>query len=108
MVDLKWNRKFALDMAGDDEDFLAELLVLFREETAKDLARIKKAVDENDLVSSGVAAHNIKGAASSLGITAIHEIVIEIEKAGKAGALDEVAKHLPELENLTNQLETLK
>jgi len=64
MADLEWDRDFALEQSGDDEEMLAELLVLFRDSSASDLARI------NDALAAGKAA-------------------AELEKKGRAGDLSQ-------------------
>jgi HPt (histidine-containing phosphotransfer) domain-containing protein len=87
MVDLGWDRNFALEQSGDDEEILEELLELFRDSSASDLAKIKKGIDDKNLEEVADAAHSIKGAAASLGIEGISIVAAEIEKNGRAGDL---------------------
>ncbi|MDH3360625.1 MAG: Hpt domain-containing protein [Desulfobulbaceae bacterium] len=88
MAALQWDRAFALEQAGDDEEMLAELLDLLCSSAADDIAKIKTAMDGGDPVAMGNGAHSIKGAAASLGIVQIAKLAESMEKAGRAGDLD--------------------
>lgn len=88
MAELNWDRAFALEQAGDDEELLDELVDLFHDSSAADLARIKEGAANGDVNAMGDASHSIKGAAASLGIDGIRAIASDIEKAGRAGDLD--------------------
>lgn len=100
MADLDWDRNFALEQAGDDEEMLAELLVLFRDSSASDLARINEGLAKEDPMAVADAAHSIKGASASLGVEGVRKVVAELEKNGRAGDLSsgrELAAQLAEL-----------
>ena len=100
MVDLDWDRNFALEQSGDDEEMLAELLVLFRDSSASDLARINDGLAGKDPVAVADAAHSIKGASASLGGEGGRKIAAELEKKGLANDLSqgrELAVQLAEL-----------
>ncbi|OGR00296.1 MAG: histidine kinase [Deltaproteobacteria bacterium RIFOXYD12_FULL_55_16] len=97
MADLEWDRNFALEQAGDDEEMLAELLLLFHDSSASDLARIKAGLAAKDAVAVADAAHSIKGASASLGVEGVRRIASELEKKGRASDLsqtDELAARL--------------
>ena len=89
MADLDWDRNFALEQSGDDEEMLAELLVLFRDSSASDLARINDGLAAEDAAAVADAAHSIKGASASLGVEGVRKITAEIEKQGRAGDLSQ-------------------
>ena len=89
MTDLDWDRDFALEQAGDDEEMLAELLVLFRDSSDSDLARINDGLAAEDAVAVADAAHSIKGAAARLGVEGVRKIATELEKKGRAGDLSQ-------------------
>lgn len=108
MAELQWDRKFALEQAGDDEEILAELLELFRHSSRSDLDKIRAGAAAGDPVAMGEAAHSIKGAAASLGVEAVRVLAYEIEKAGRGGDLAGALRHLPPLEELVNQLDVMK
>ena len=89
MADLEWDRDFALEQSGDDEEMLAELLVLFRDSSASDLARINDALAAGKAVAVADAAHSIKGASASLGVEGVRKIAAELEKKGRADDLSQ-------------------
>ena len=89
MAELDWDRDFALEQAGDDEEMLAELLVLFRDSSASDLARINDGLVAEDPVAVADAAHSIKGASASLGVEGVRKVAAELEKQGRANDLSQ-------------------
>ena len=100
MADLDWDRNFALEQSGDDEEMLAELLVLFRDSSASDLARINDGLTAEDAVAVADAAHSIKGASASRGVEGVRKIAAELEKKGRANDLfqgKELATQLAQL-----------
>jgi HPt (histidine-containing phosphotransfer) domain-containing protein len=99
MVDLQWDRAFALEQSADDEEVLAELLDLFNTSSSSDLDKIHLALDEADPEALMKAAHSMKGAAASLGIDGVRELAYELETAGREGSL-EVGDTVSELEEL--------
>jgi HPt (histidine-containing phosphotransfer) domain-containing protein len=100
---LHWDRDFALEQAGQDEELLAELLMLFNDTSSEDLIKIQEAYKEEDPHGMGDAAHSIKGAAASLGIEDIRQVAHELEKAGRSGDLAGAKSHLPNLETLISK-----
>ncbi|MEA2085352.1 MAG: Hpt domain-containing protein [Thermodesulfobacteriota bacterium] len=108
MVDLQWDRDFAFEQSGEDEELLAELLELFTDSAASDLEKIKQGINTQDAEAVGDAAHSIKGAAASLGVEGIRAAAYEIEKAGRAGDLDAVSRSVRDLEAMVMQIKDLK
>ena len=107
MSDLIWDREFALEQAGQDEELLAELVQLFNDTSAEDLLKIKAALTAGDAQGMGDAAHSIKGAAASLGIEDIRKAAHEVETSGRNGDIENARASLPDLENLLAQFESL-
>ncbi|MDG4476125.1 Hpt domain-containing protein [Thiovibrio frasassiensis] len=89
MADLEWDRNFALEQSGDDEEMLAELLVLFRDSSASDLARINAGLAAENPVMVADAAHSIKGASASLGVEGVRKVASELERIGRLGDLSQ-------------------
>lgn len=108
MKDLQWNREFALEQAGEDEELLAELLELLISASGADLARIKQGYQEQDAGKMADAAHSIKGAAASLGIEEFRQTASALEQAGRSGDLAGAFALLPALEDIISQLADLK
>jgi HPt (histidine-containing phosphotransfer) domain-containing protein len=105
MADLDWDRNFALEQAGDDEEMLAELLVLFHDSSASDLARINGGLAAGDSVAVADAAHSIKGASASLGVEGVRKIAAELEKKGRAGDLSQGGELAAQLAALLKDFE---
>ena len=99
MSELKWDREFALEQAGQDEELLAELVQLFIETSVEDLGKIQAALSAGDAQGMADAAHSIKGAAASLGIEDIRKAAHEIEKAGRNEEIEKASGSLPDLTN---------
>jgi len=97
MEDLQWDRSFALEQAGDDEEILEELLTLYRDSSAADLGKIEEGLKAGNAEAVADAAHSIKGASASLGIEAIRQLAHDIEKAGRSGDLDFIRNNLQKL-----------
>ena len=108
MVDLGWDRNFAFEQSGDDEEILEELLGLFRDSSSSDLVKIEKALTDQDSGGVADAAHSIKGAAASLGIEGVRIVTADIEKNGRAGDLGSVPDLLLTLKALLVEAADIK
>ena len=106
MSELIWDREFALEQAGQDEELLAELVQLFNDTSADDLAKIQAALSAGDAQGMADAAHSIKGAAASMGIEDIRKAAHEIEKSGRNEDVDSAGAGLPGLEDLLGQFKS--
>ena len=102
MADLDWDRNFALEQAGDDEEMLAEWLVLFHDSSASDLARINEGLAQEDAMAVADAAHSIKGASASLGVEGVRKVAAELEKNGRASDLSQGRELAAQLAALLN------
>jgi PAS domain S-box-containing protein len=80
-----------LDMVGGDEKFLLNLLVMFREDNAATLTQIESKIIMSQLQEAGKLVHRIKGAAGSVGATAIYAIAASLESSLMQGHLDQQA-----------------
>jgi HPt (histidine-containing phosphotransfer) domain-containing protein len=107
MNTLKWDKAFALEQAADDAELLAELLEIFKESLQSDLDLIEQGLAEESTAKVMGAAHSIKGAAASLGILGIQEIVTEVETDSRAGSLDVGRAKIKALQSLLTELQTL-
>ena len=107
-MSLGWDRDFALEQAGDDNELLAELLDLLRMSSAGDLEKIKAASAAGDHEAMSDAAHSIKGAAASMGLVGLRDVAYEIEKKGRDGNLAGADSHVSELEGFVSELDSLE
>lgn len=107
MVELQWNRDFALEQVADDEELLDELLALFKESSASDLEQLRQAVAVDDPAAVLRAAHSLKGASASLGLEGIRQLAVAMENDGRNGSVTVTAAKLSDLALLLTQLDTL-
>ncbi len=107
MDDLKWNKEFALDQAADDEELLQELIEIFKESSASDLANLKQGISKSDADMGRSSSHSIKGAAASLGLEGIRDLTAAIEEDCREGSLKVAEEKIADLENLLSLLQKL-
>ncbi len=107
MNDLCWNKEFAMGQVDNDEELLQELIMIFKDSSASDLAILIQAVEKGNLTEAGGASHSIKGAAASLGLEAIRDVAQLIEKDCREGSLAVAREKLPQLETLLAQMREL-
>jgi histidine phosphotransfer protein HptB len=107
MSKLKWDKNFALEQAADDAELLQELLVIFKESFRSDIHLIEQGLAEEEAAKVCRAAHSIKGAAASLGIIGIHEVVLAIEQESRTGGLVIARENLSLLKSMHGELENL-
>ena len=104
---LKWDKEFALEQAADDAELLEELLEIFKESFQADLLQIEQGLAEGSAGKIAAAAHSIKGAAASLGILGIKELVMQIEKESRAGGVEIVRQKFVALCLLLQEIQEL-
>jgi HPt (histidine-containing phosphotransfer) domain-containing protein len=96
-----------MEQVDNDEELLQELILIFKESSVSDMAKLIQAVEKKDTAEVRGAAHSIKGAASSLGLEAIRDVALVIEKDCREGSLVVAREKLPELERLLGLLREL-
>lgn len=100
MNDLCWNKEFAMGQVDNDEELLQELITIFQDSSAADMAILTQAVEKGDPAEARGASHSIKGAAASLGLEAIRDVAMFIEKDCREGSLTVAKEKLPQLGTL--------
>ncbi|MBA3007122.1 MAG: Hpt domain-containing protein [Proteobacteria bacterium] len=104
MNDLCWNKEFAMGQVDNDEELLHELIMIFKDSSASDMAILVQAVEKGDPVEARGASHSLKGAAASLGLEAIRDVAMAIEKDCREGSLVVARENMPQLERLLAQM----
>lgn len=107
MIALNWNKEFAMEQAGDDEELLQELLVIFKDSLKTDIGLIEQGLEEKNAGKISGAAHSIKGAAVSLGIQGINDVALVVEEDSRDGSLQVAADNIDNLQELLTQLKAL-
>jgi two-component system sensor histidine kinase/response regulator len=87
-----------LERVGGDRKALAELVRIFRADSPKQVARIRKAVEESDAVALRAAAHALKGAVSNFAAPPATEAALRLQKMAEAGRLAGAGAALEQLE----------
>jgi CheY-like chemotaxis protein/HPt (histidine-containing phosphotransfer) domain-containing protein len=107
--DTVWDRWQALQLAGGDEDLLAELIALFLQRRQLLLDRIGAAIKAGDPVQLDDAAHAFKGAVNHFCAEQVRRRALALESKGKNGDLDGATEIFQELaaesERLANHLD---
>ncbi len=107
MADLLWNKTFALEQTGGDEELLEELLILFTDSSASDLELLRQAIAADDAAGVVRAAHSLKGASASLGIEGIRQVSMLMESDGRDNSVTVARENITTLAELLDQLKNL-
>jgi two-component system sensor histidine kinase/response regulator len=73
------------EIAGDDVEFIAELIGAFLSGGEETLSELQTAIASGDAVAIGRAAHKLKGASANLHIDGLAALTLEVESRAKAG-----------------------
>jgi CheY-like chemotaxis protein len=79
------------------DDLLEQVVASFLAQGPQWLAEICKALTTGDIGSLALAAHDLAGAASVLGISPLGQQCIEVEGLAKRGEIDTIGERLPSL-----------
>ncbi len=75
------NIEYLMDLFGEDEPLIGELLEVFETSTGNLLSKLGDAVKQKDAMAVKAFAHQIKGACSNIGVTEMAELAASIERA---------------------------
>src|SRR6266404_20734 len=71
-----------------DPDLVAELAVIFFQDTVERLRSLRRAIDFADAAGIESEAHSLKGSSASLGAVGMSLLCGELEAKGRAGAIE--------------------
>lgn len=91
------DRKEVLERIGGDEDFLKELIEIYKQEFAEKTDELTRAIEEKNFQVIREAGHSLKGASANLSLMALREAALEMEMAGKEQNLDKAQLALDRL-----------
>ena len=97
-----WDLKELMERLDGDQEFLRELLVMFREDARMNLEKSRKAMVECDFESLTRTAHTMKGMLRNLSMGVAAEKAAALEKTSREN-LERESHEL--LEALTKELE---
>jgi HPt (histidine-containing phosphotransfer) domain-containing protein len=98
-------KDLASNLGLDEEEFI-ELVELFVSTSLGDIARIRKAVRDNNAADAASASHSIKGAAGNMGFDDIFTRARDMEMQAKQGSLDGFDELLSGLESMVKALDS--
>ncbi len=103
---------YLVELIGDDEKVIHEVMMDFKESFEQDLAVLNKAVEQKQMQQIIEYAHRIKGACQVVGAKALAMVSRKIEEAGRRGDEKEMYQYLKHFEEealkLTTYLHSLK
>ncbi len=79
------DREALLQRIGGDEGLLAELVAVFRADSARLLEEIAAGLERGDARAVERAAHSLKGSVRFFGAAAAADEALRLEKMGRAG-----------------------
>jgi HPt (histidine-containing phosphotransfer) domain-containing protein len=86
------------EIAGDDPEFIQELLDTFIESTQELMQPLRDGVAAGDCASVQRESHRLKGSSANIGAGTLQAYSYELEKLGRAGSLDRAAEILQQIE----------
>lgn len=88
----------ALNRADDDQDFFLTLATLFLQESAKEAAAARAALERQDPAGLVAAAHKLKGSVAEICAPRLFASAARLEGLGRQGALSEAVPVCAEVE----------
>jgi HPt (histidine-containing phosphotransfer) domain-containing protein len=76
------------EMAGGDDEFLADLIDTFLKDAPRMLSDMRQALEAGDAEVLRRVAHSLKSNSDSFGATVLGDLCRGLEKMGKANALE--------------------
>jgi HPt (histidine-containing phosphotransfer) domain-containing protein len=93
-----FDRPALRDRLMNDAALVKEIIASFLEDMPRQLQTLRGHIERGDAAAAGMQAHTMKGAAANMSSPALSAVAGRMEKAGRAGSLEEIADLLPELE----------
>jgi len=98
LSEAEWNVRELLERLEGDQDFLRELLQMFRTDSQTALTKAREALAQEDLAEMSRAAHTLKGMLKNLSMNATAELAAALETAARNGARVEAETLLERLD----------
>lgn len=84
-------------IGGGDNEFVAEIVQMFREDTPPNLDELDQAATSLDPVRLGKVAHGLKGSAGNFGAKHFRTLTERIEEIARSGDLAPAAAAIADL-----------
>lgn len=93
-----WDRDTALQNLGGNEELYDQLSEAALEDIPANIHRLETAIAEKDFAAAKIAAHSIKGVASSLGGMQLMSVALQVELAARAEEQQGLKQSFPSLQ----------
>ena len=80
------------------EEGLEELLDTYLDDTPRQLALLRTAVDSDDIPAINSIAHTLKGSSGNLGINGVYQLCSALEQEARSGAVADAMGSLKAIE----------
>src|SRR5687767_10569617 len=87
-----------VEATGGDRAFLAEMIDVYVDDSAEQLAVMRQAIAEGNAEELRRAAHSLKANSASFGATTLAQLCQELEVRGKAAELNDASELLAKIE----------
>ena len=98
------DREHLRSITLEDEDLMRDLLAALILDTARQLPLIDGAIRDADGAQCARLAHYSKGACANVGAKAAAEVLAQLERNAKSGAMDECSRQLAALATEVDRL----
>ncbi|MSU24948.1 MAG: Hpt domain-containing protein [Opitutus sp.] len=92
--------------AGDDDEFLREIIGIFLEDTPQRIAELTQSLQAGDVAKFTRAAHSIKGSSANLGASTLRALAEKLEHQSRQTGLDGAAPLVGEIQAEFTRAET--
>ena len=99
-----WEIAELLDRVDGDEDLIRELLVLFQEDSPKELLRAKQYLAEEEWQGLSRSAHTLRGSLRYISMNSTARIAEELETVARNGQRQESVALLAQLDGALQQM----
>ena len=94
-----------IDVCGE-EDMVEELVEATVEDGVETLALLSQAVQANDLKSTELYAHRLKGVSMIIGAATLTPLAYALEQAGNEGRVDDIPGLFASIQETFDQVQT--
>lgn len=92
-----WDDTALSEMFDGKEEYIREAVHIFVENTPLRMEALKQHVAAKDTGKIVLEAHSIKGSAAAVGGCALRSVAFELEKAARAGDMEQIKVLMPQL-----------
>jgi len=101
---LIWDREDALKRLNGKEKLLQRLLEVFLDDINVELSQLKESINQNDLKSSQLHAHSMKGAAANISAYKLQKLGLTMESAAKDKNIEILKNSYLDIEYATHEI----